>query len=195
MTKKDWRGQEYPFPETRAAATQFFQQPCDANLAQYIPASKMPEAGAPMPTNRRVLDFIVADLRKAVNEDYPAFAHLLAADTEAYDRAPQLLSAVETQVMVLDAIVAGNLPQKSQAFALTDEEFRGALQALMRIERGDFMDKEAPKSQVVERVLPALPEEAAETKRTMNALDQLAFGLEILGATFARENTQQRFVD
>ncbi len=205
MTRKDWRAQEYPFPETRAAATQFFQQPCDRNLAQYIPARHIPEAGAPMPTNRRVLDFIVTDLRDAVSEDYPAFARLSAADEEAYNKAPQLLSAVEAQVQVLDAIVAGELPQKSQAFALVDEEFRGALQALMRIERGDFLEKEKP-AQTAETTMEAVrdfmmeavttpPDVQAETKRALHALDQLAFGLEALGATFVRENSQQRFVD
>lgn len=135
------------------------------------------------------------DLREAAREQYPVFASLSSADAEAYDKATQLLDTVQTQLIVLDAIVAGELPQRTHAFALVDEEFRGALQALMRIERDDFLDQEVPKWRASEEILPIPQKEEEKAKRTSHALDKLAFGLEALAATFARESSQKRFID
>lgn len=47
MTKKDWRAQEYPFPETKAAAEKFFQQESDAALLLYVPASSSLQQASP----------------------------------------------------------------------------------------------------------------------------------------------------
>lgn len=156
-----------------------------------------------MPTNRRLLDFVITDLRDAVSEDYPAFARL--SNTDMYDKGVELLAAVEEQLVVLDAIVAGKLPDKSAAFALTDETFRGALHTLMRIERGDYSEPEKPLQEAATpmeavqnfmmEAVTTPPDVQAQNQKALRALDQLAFGIEALGATLARENSQQRFVD